>query len=111
MDIVTAIAQALKALFDLLTKAVPSDKIREDNHDIVKPRLEQEEKIKILDIEFNKLKNHPELDIATSVGFINNNLDPQDRKELIELLTARIYAYRKKHPVIFKKWLKQNNIN
>jgi hypothetical protein len=111
MDVVTAIAQALKSLFDFLTKVTPSDEIRQDNHNIKKPRLEQQEKIKILDREFKRLKNHPELNIVTSVGFVNDNLDIEDQKELIELLTSKIIAYRKKHPVIFKKWLKENNIN
>lgn len=110
MDIVTAIAQALKAFFDLLTKAIPSDAMRENKQAIVEPRLKQEEKIKIFNREFRRLKNHTELNIATSVNFVDDNLNPEDQKELIELLISRIFEYRKNHPIIFRKWLKQNNI-
>ena len=110
MDALTAIALALKSFFDFLTKSVPSDKIREDNHDIEKPRLLEDEKIKILNREFNRLKNNPELDITTSVSFVDDNLNSEDQKELISLLIARITEYRKNHPILFRKWLKNNNL-
>lgn len=110
MDVVSAIAQALKAFFELLTKAIPTDQIRQDNHDIRKPKLQQEQKIQILNREFNRLKNKTELDIRTSVKFVDDNLNLEDQEELIELLTARIAKYRKNHPVIFAKWLKKNNL-
>jgi hypothetical protein len=110
MDVVSAIAQAVKSLFDFLTKTVPPDEIRQDIHDRKKPRLEQEEKIKILNREFKRLKNRTEIDIKISVAFVNDNLNEEDQKELIELLTAMVTEYRKKHPIIFRKWLKKNNI-
>lgn len=110
MNWLTAIAEALSAIFNFGTKVVPSDVIREDNHQIRKPRLEQREKIRIYDVAFRRLKNHTEIDIATDVKFNYDNLDEEDQKELIDLLTKRIIEHRKKHPVLFRKWLRQNNL-
>jgi len=67
-------------------------------------------KIKILNREFKRLKNRTEIDIKISVAFVNDNLNEEDQKELIELLTAMVTEHRKKHPIIFRKWLKKNNI-
>lgn len=110
MDVITAIAEAIKAFFGFATKVVPSDVIREDSHVINRPRLEQKQKIAIYNREFRRLKDHPEINIATDVEFVDENLNEEDKKELIELLTNRITAYRRSHPVIFRKWLKQNNL-
>ena len=111
MDWITAIAEAIKAVFGFAAKVTPSEKVQDDLHEIRKPRLEQSQKIKIYDREYRRLRNHPEINIATDIEFVDDNLSEEDKKELIELLTTRITAYRKKHPSIFRKWLKQNNLN
>lgn len=111
-----ALFEALKAMFEFGQKVTPPDKIRLDNHEIKIPRLTAQEKTKIYDIAFRRLKNHTEIDIATDVKFNYDNLNADDQKELIELLTARIYEYRKenaeKFPLLypkFKKWLSLQN--
>lgn len=110
MDIVSLIVQTLKSLFGFLGKAIPSDKIREDRHELKKPRLAQKEKIIIFDREFRRLKNHPEIPIELNIEYVADNLNEEDQQELIALLTARITEYRKKRPVIFRKWLKEQNL-
>lgn len=111
MNLVTLILETLKSLFSLAEKAVPPDKIREDRFEIKKPRLEQEEKNAIFDRQFMRLRNRTEIPIKTHIAFVLDHLDPEDQKELTELLMARIIAYRKKRPVKFRKWLKENNLN
>ena len=97
--------EAIKALFDFTAKAIPPDVIRIDKEGIAKPRLTAEEKTKIYDIAYNRLKNHTEIDIATDVKYNYGSLSEDDQKELTKLLIARITEYRKRHPIIFKKWL------
>lgn len=110
MEWLVAMAEAIKAIFGFASKVVPSEKVQDNLHDIKRPRLEQKQKISIYDREFRRLKNHTEIDIATDVNFVDENLNEEDKKELIELLTKRITEYRLRHPVIFHKWLKQNNL-
>lgn len=95
-------------MFSFVEKVTPPDEIRISQYEVKKPRLEQREKIRIFDREFRRLKNHTELSIDESVEFVNDNLDEEDKKELKKLLSDRIVEYRKKRPVIFKKWLKEN---
>lgn len=97
--------KALGAMFSFGEKIIPSDKIREDNHDMAKPRLESGEVIKIYDREFRRLKDHVEINIVTDVNFVDDKMPDDQRKELIELLTDRVYEYRKNHPVMFHKFL------
>ena len=106
----TAWLEAIKAFFGFATKIIPDDTIRDDNHVIRKPRLEEMQKVKIYNREFIRLKDHPEIPIALDVHFIDKNLADEDRIELIDLLTRRITKYRQNHPVIFHKWLKENNL-
>jgi hypothetical protein len=101
----SALFLAIKSMFEFGSKVTPPDQIRLDNHDIKKPRLTAQEKTKIYDIAYRRLKNHTEIDIATDVKFNYDNLHEDDQKELTELLTARITEYRKRHPIIFRKWL------
>lgn len=110
MNWITAIAEAIKAIFGFAVRVTPSEKVQDDLHEIRKPRLEQKQKIAIYDREFRRLKDHTEIDIALDVDFVDENLNEEDKKELIELLTKRITEYRLKHPIIFRKWIKQNNL-
>lgn len=100
-----AILAFLSQLFLFATKVVPDDKIREEAQQIRKQRVTSEELIRIYDREFRRLKNHTEINIATDVSFADHNLPDDQRAELINLLTARILEYRKKFPLIFRKWL------
>lgn len=108
--LIIAIAEAIKALFGFASKVTPSEEVQDDLHKIKKPRLEQREKIKIYDREYRRLKNHTEINIATDIEFVDDNLNDEDKKELIELLTNRITKYRLRNPILFNKWLKQNNL-
>ena len=110
MDTISAIAEAIKAFFGFATKVVPSDVIRDDNHAIAKPRLEQKQKIIIYDREFRRLKDHTEIAIPLDVNFVDSNLNDLDRQELVELLQKRITEYRLRHKLIFGKWLRANNL-
>lgn len=108
--------ELLRALFEMITgaskvaeKAIAPDEIRIKNHEIAIPRLEAKEKIRIYDVAFRRLKNHPEIDIATDVAFNYDHLNPDDQSELIEMLNDRVTEYRKNRPILFRKWLKQNN--
>ena len=110
MDTISAIAEAIKAFFGFATKVTPSEKVQDDLHEIRKPRLEQKQKIAIYDREFRRLKDHTEIPIPLDVSFVDDNLNEDDKKELIELLTKRIIEYRFRHKLIFGKWLKANNL-
>ena len=102
--------KAISALFVAITKITPSDVIREDNQRRLRIRRDSAEMIKIYDREYRRLKNHTEINIATDVKFSDDNLPDDQEKELIELLTARVTEYRKRHPVLFKRWLRENEI-
>ncbi len=106
----TAIIEAVTAIFKFGEKVTPPDEIKISNHEIKKPRLEQRQKVKIYDSAFLRLKNHPEIDIWKDIQFNYDNLNEQDQRELFELLTDRIRAYRLKHKILFRKWLKQENL-
>ena len=101
----------LTQVFAFGTKLVPDDKIREENQQLRKQRITGVELVKIYDREFRRLKNHTEINIGTDVKFVDYNLPPDQQQWLIENLTARIKTYRLNHPVIFRQWLKQNNLN
>ncbi len=106
----TAIIEAVTAIFKFGEKVAPPDEIKISNHEIKKPRLEQKEKVSIYDAAYRRLKDHTEIDIWQDIQFNYDNLSEQDQKELFELLTDRIRQYRLNHKIRFKKWLKQENL-
>lgn len=93
------------SLFNMVGKAIPSDKIREDNNALRKPRKEGKEMIEIYNREYIRLVSHPEINIATDVNFVDDNLPDDQKAELIEDLTNRIFEHRKNHPIIFREFL------
>lgn len=116
MNFLTELFKAIGLGFLFATKAVKPDEIRIDNHRIEKVRIEENEMVKIFDNAFSRLRDHGELDIATNVKLVNDNLPDDQEAELIEQLTARIKAYRmnlvvqrRKFPRIWKKWLRNND--
>ena len=100
--------EAIIAMFGTITKLTPSDAIREDNQRRLRIRRDSAEMIRIYDREFRRLKYHTEIDISTDVKFSDDNLPDDQEKELIELLTARVKEYRHNHPIIFRKWNREN---
>lgn len=106
MNVLTALFNAIASVFGFGTKAIVPDEVRIKNHEIAIPRLEAKEKIRIYDVAFRRLKNHPEIDIATDVAFNYDHLNQDDQVELVEMLTDRITEYRRKRPILFRKWLK-----
>lgn len=107
--------EAIKAFFLAWTsanrvaeKALPSEKIQEAKFEQAKPRLEAKEKEKILKNAFKYLKNREDLDVSIYVKYTLDHLPEDDQNELIILLNSQVKEYRKAHPIIFKKWLKDN---
>ena len=109
--------EAIKAFFlawsstnKVVEKALPSEKIQEEKFEQAKPRLELEEKQAVIRVAFQYLKNDTEINIDNYVNFSLDHLSEGDQKEIKQILKEKVYEYRKKHPIIFKKWLKENNL-
>ena len=102
----------LKALLDSITGVSKAVEVRTkphevqiSEHEIKKKKLTANQMISIYDKDYIRLRDHWEIDIATDVNFVHDDMDEEDRRELIELLTNRITRYRKRFPIRFKKWL------
>jgi hypothetical protein len=107
-EMIAAIAVSLGKMFDLGNKLVPPDVIRIDNHEIEKPRLEDSELIRRYNKQYTRLKDHWEIDIASDTNAIFVNMNDEQRALMIENLTNRIFAYRSRHKIIFRKFLATN---
>ena len=110
MNTLLYILQTLQSIFTFLTKVTPDDKIQEQNQIINLPRLQAEQRIALINKEFARLKNKPSLSIPLEISFVDANLNPEDQKELTTIVEQRILEYRKRHPIIFKNWLKTQSI-
>ena len=108
LETISAISAAVGKMFGFAEKVIPSDKIRESNHERLKIRREESEIIKIYDRQYRRIKDHPEIDITTDVRLVCDNLPDDQEAALIELLTSRIKAYRHRHPILFKDWVRAN---
>lgn len=106
----TALFRAITGISKVAEKAIPSEKIQEENHARKKHRKTSRELILIYDREFRRLKDHWEIDIATDINFVHNDMEDDQRTELIELLTDRIDVYRIKRPIRFRKWIQQQRL-
>lgn len=107
-ETIAAIAVAIQKMFSFAQAEIPPDVIRIDNHEIEKPRLEEKELIAIYDKQYIRLKDHWEIDIATDTNFICANLNNEQRESMITDLTNRIFLYRGRHKIIFRKFLATN---
>ena len=108
---VKTILALLSQMFAFATKVTPSDKIREKHQDIVTPKLEMGVFVAIYNKEYIRLRNHPEIDIKTDVNFtLQHSMPIEQEEQLIQLLTDRITSYRLRHKIIFRKWLKTQNL-
>mgnify|MGYP003348623088 FL=1 len=105
-----ALFQAWNSANEVAKKALPSEKIQEEKFEQAKPRLELEEKQAVIRVAFQYLKNDTEINIDNYVNFSLDHLSEGDQKEIKQILKEKVYEYRKKHPIIFKKWLKENNL-
>lgn len=108
MGFLSALFQMVSSIFGFGTKVIPSDKIREEKLNISIPRLTGQEKTKIYDSCFHDLRRHPEIIIETHINFVHDALNEDDKKELVELLTARLNADPIYHRKKFKKGIKYN---
>lgn len=106
---ISSVLAFLTAMLATISKLTPSDKVREEAQERRRQRVSSLEFTKIYDRQFHRLKAHTEIDIKTDVSFINYNLPDDQEAMLVELLTARVKKYRQRHPIIFRKWLKENN--
>lgn len=89
----TALFQAISAAFNFGSKAIPPDRIREDNHEIKRERLLLAEYDKILAKSKVYLDLHPRQSVDAYVNVKFDQLAPEDiediRKALYELFPKR----------------------
>lgn len=105
-----ALFQAWTSTNKVVEKALPSEKVNNEKFEQAKPRLTLIEKEKTVSVAFHYLKNDTEIDIDNYVNYALDHLSDGDQKEIKQLLKEKVYEYRKRHPIIFKQWLKQNNL-
>lgn len=115
---VPAVAKVFVAMFSFAKALIKPDSVRIDDAERAKPRKDSREIIRIYDREYMRLKWHTEIDIASDVNLVNDELPEDQKRELIANLTDRIFQFRGKNPVLFKKfletkmyqdWLKKQN--
>ena len=110
MTWLTALFEAVKAIFVFSAKVTPSEKIQEERFKIKRVRLEADAFELMLNQTFIEWRRNPEMDIINYVKYKNGNL-PDDQEELmISLLRERMIAlirYRRGFPVVYKQWLKK----
>ncbi len=96
----------LKSLWDaiisinkVVEKALPSDELRDKQFEVKKPTLSEsqvkaiaDKRNRLADEMFGDLVRHPEISIENKVNFEAKELEPEERKLLIELLTERLNA-------------------
>ena len=89
----TALFEAVTAVFSFGKKAIPPDSIREDKHEIKRERLKLAEYDKILKQSKVYLDLHPRQSVDAYVNVKFDNLAPEDiediRKALYELFPKR----------------------
>lgn len=98
----TALFEAIKAGFSFGTKAIPSDKMREETQQIRKERLTLKEKDKILNESIVFLDLHPRLMPEDYVNWKFDLLDADDVNDIRKLLSER-YSNRIKRHLKFTK--------
>lgn len=93
----TALFEAIKAGFSFGTKAIPTDKMREETQQIRKERLTFKEKDKILNESIVFLDLHPRLMPEDYVNWKFDLLDAEDRMDILKLLQERYSNRIKRH--------------
>lgn len=79
--------------------------IEAENHEIQKPQLGQTVLIKIEDAQFKRLKNHWEIDIANDTNLVCHYLPDDQLQRLVKNLTDRIFKYRSRRKILFRKFI------
>lgn len=102
--------EAIAAIFSTVGKFAPTDHIKDGKFDIKKERLTIKQRIEIQNKEYARLKGHTGADIRNEINWSCRHLTSIDRELLITNVTQRVKEFRMRHRVIFKKWLKQNNL-
>lgn len=89
--------KAISAMFTFGTRVAPSDKLREDRFEVVKETLTEAQVKKIADKRnrlademFGDLRRHPELSIEDKVNYEATELDSEEKKLLIKILSDRL---------------------
>lgn len=90
----TALFQAISAAFNFGSKAIPPDRIREDNHEIKRERLQLAEYDKILAKSKVYLDLHPRQSVDAYVNFKFDQLTPEDIQD-IRLALYELFPKRK----------------
>lgn len=98
----TALFEAIKAGFSFGTKAIPSDKMREETQQIRKPRLTLKERDKILSESIVYLDLHPALQAENYCAWKFDSLDADDIADITKILTEK-YSKRKQRSLKYHK--------
>lgn len=98
----TALFEAIKAGFSFGTKAIPSDKMREETQQIRKPRLTLKERDKILSESIVYLDLHPALQAENYCAWKFDSLDADDIEDITKILTEK-YSKRKQRSLKYHK--------
>ena len=88
------------------TKAIPSDKIREDLHDEKEDLRKQDFSQQMINDDFNYLKRRTEINIKDYLEYIHPTLEGLDK--YTEIVTAMVHEFRYDRPIIYRKWIKDN---
>lgn len=86
MNFLTALFESIKAIFVFANKVTPSEKIQEENHEIHRERLKENEYIKRLRSSKVFLDLHPLLQVDTYCDIRFNDLQEEDRENFRKAL-------------------------
>lgn len=102
MNWLVALFDAIKAGFVFGTKVAPSEKIQEDNHEIHRERLKENEYIKRLRSSKVFLDLHPLLQVDTYCDIRFNDLQDEDKDKFRKAL-HEMFPHREKRGLKLKK--------
>lgn len=103
---ITALIEMLKAGFVFGTKAIPSDKIREEKHEEKKELREQDFSQQMINDDFRYLKRRTEINIKDYLAYVHPTLEGLEK--YTEIVTARVHEFRYDRPILYRSWIKAN---
>jgi hypothetical protein len=85
------------------------EEVKVSKHEIKKPTLELNERLKRQNKIFNRIKNVPDADVRNSVLEFTD-LNEEDTNLMVSNISARINEYRRDHPIIsgWRRFTKRN---
>lgn len=98
----TALFEMIKTAFAFGTKAIPTDKMREETQQIRKERLTLKQKDKILSESIIYLDLHPALLAENYCAWKFDSLDSDDILDITKILTEK-YSRRKQRSLKYYK--------